>query len=36
LQQELRLVTRRTGGLDALQSTVAEELGQMLGRSVER
>jgi len=36
LQQELRLVTRRTGGLDALQSTVAEELGQMLGRPADR
>jgi DNA-binding transcriptional LysR family regulator len=31
-QQELRLVARRTLGLDATQSKVAEELGQMLQR----
>ncbi len=31
-QQELRLVARRTGALDAAQSRVAEELRGMLGR----
>ena len=35
LQQELRLVTRRTGGLDPTQSKVAEELGQMLARAAQ-
>lgn len=35
LQQELRLVTRRVGGLDPTQSKVAEELGQMLMRAAQ-
>lgn len=34
--QELRLVARRTGGLDATQSKIAEELRQMLTRQVEQ